>query len=699
MTVFREKIREKIGDQPLQAALDANAERRIRGRRASFASLPDWRERRQRAHAVRAEVIAHLDEYLSRFRESAQANGVLVHPAADSAQAIELVLQIIGPSAGKLVAKSKSMVSEEIELNHALEAAGHRAVETDLGEYIVQLRGERPAHIITPAVHLRRHEVGALFHDKLGIPYTEDIPTLTNTARRALRRVFLEADVGVSGVNFGVAETGGICIVTNEGNGRMVTTLPPVHIALMGIERLVPALDDLALMLSLLPRSATGQKLSVYTQLLHRPLEGQRRHIILLDNGRRAVRESPLAESLYCIRCGACLNACPVFREIGGHGYVGLGGKPVTYPGPIGSVISAGLLGGSEFVNLAQASSLCGACREACPVDIDLPKMLLRVRAGQLPANSVRSAVGSSQPPLSAGGLGLGRSVKFALRIYTWAARHPRLFRLAQSVLVGLSALLPEYIRLPAATGWGLSKDLPRPAGRTFRSRWKAAAAELDAGESQVHDDQEIREIKSQTAVPSGEERRPAGRLGREEVPERFISELTLVAGQVRQVGAADLTREVLALLRSRGIDRIHVRPDILDGEELSRAGVSFSYQADASVRAGVTGALCGVAETGSILVLDGNGAPLQASLLPEIHIAVLRADDILPSLADALRLPEVIAAAATVVITGPSRTGDIEMTHTIGVHGPGEVHVFIVGGIMDGGMMGSAATGPAQGT
>jgi L-lactate utilization protein LutC len=289
--------------------------------------------------------------------------------------------------------------------------------------------------------------------------------------------------------------------------------------------------------------------------------------------------------------------------------------------------------------------------------------------------------------------------VKFALRIYTWAARHPRIFGLAQSVLGWCSALLPAYTRMPAFTGWGLSKDLPRPAGRAFRSRWKAAAVELDAGESRVHDDQEVGGSKSQIAVPSVEERRPAGRLGREEVLERFISELTLVAGQVRQVGAADLTREVLALLGERGIDRIHVRPEILDGEELSRAGVSFSYQADASVRAGVTGALCGVADTGSILVPEGNGSPLQASLLPEIHIAVLRADAILPSLADALRLPEVIAAAATVVITGPSRTGDIEMTHTIGVHGPGEVHVFIVGGIMDGGMMGSGATAPAQGT
>src|SRR5512134_3848818 len=283
-----------------------------------------------------------------------------------------------------LIAKAKSMISEEIDLNPALEAEGIRVVETDLGEYIVQLRHERPGHILTPAVHLRRDDVGKLFHEKLGIPYTEDIPTLTNTARKVLRDVFLTADVGISGVNFGIAETGGICLVTNEGNGRMVTTMPRTHIALMGMERLVPTLDDLALMLSLLPRSATGQKLSVYTQLLHSPLAGQERHIIILDNGRTRLRNSPLAESLYCIRCGACLNACPVFRELRGHAYGSV------YPGPIGSVISAGFFG-SDFVPLPQASSLCGACKEPCPVDIDLPKLLTRVRAGQTPVSSRQS--------------------------------------------------------------------------------------------------------------------------------------------------------------------------------------------------------------------------------------------------------------------------------------------------------------------
>ena len=309
-TKFKSRIRTSIANEALQIALDNNTQRRLNGRAVAFESLPDWRERRRRAHAVRADVITHLDEYRDQFIAKVEQNGIVVHRAKDAAEAINIVLEIIG-SEPKLIAKSKSMVSEEIELNHALEVAGHRVVETDLGEYIVQLRGEKPAHIITPAVHLRRHEVGKLFQEKLDIPYTEDIPTLTNTARKVLREVFLTANVGVSGVNFGVVETGTLCIVTNEGNGRMVTTLPPVHIALMGMERIVPTLDDLALMLSLLPRSATGQKLSVYTQLIHSPrradeIDGAtQRHLVIVDNGRSRLQHSVVAGSfiLHPMRC------------------------------------------------------------------------------------------------------------------------------------------------------------------------------------------------------------------------------------------------------------------------------------------------------------------------------------------------------------------------------------------------------------
>ncbi len=691
-TSFRQKIRQQIANSALQAALDANAQRRVQGRITAFQSLPDWRERRQRAHAVRAEVIARLEEYLDQFAAQATANGILVHRAKDAAEAQQIVLQIIEnsppkmgqnqrDSASRLIAKSKSMVSEEIELNHALEAAGHRVVETDLGEYIIQLRKERPSHIITPAVHLRRHEVGELFHEKLGIPYTEDIAALTNAARKTLREVFLTADVGMSGVNFGVAETGSLVIVTNEGNGRMVTTLPPVHIALMGLERLVPALDDLALMLSLLPRSATTQKISVYTQLIQRPLPHQQRHLVLVDNGRLAMRNSSLREALYCIRCGACLNACPVFREIGGHGYLGEDGSIAPYPGPIGSVVSPGLLG-ENFVQLAQASSLCGACKEACPVDIDLPMLLTRVRAGVV---SVQSSVSRIQPSLSSKGgpvlreqtqgEGLPALLKFGLRTYARIATHPRLFAVSQR-LAGLGARLvspfSKWMRLPAFTGWGYSKDFPRPAVKPFRATWQ----KVEDGVGTLSTEKGGKEERAASLASPSEGFSPPIDLAA-----RFTAELTALGGHVYPCTALELSAYLLSFLRERGIERVQAWESIagLDWAEITEAGLSVEKEADEAIRAGITGALAGVAETGTLVISYAAGRPLSASLLPEIHVAILRAGDLVPNLETAFQRPEVSQSPATVLVSGPSRTADIEMTLTIGVHGPGELHVFML--------------------
>jgi L-lactate dehydrogenase complex protein LldF len=308
--IFHQRIRASLADENLQAALDANAERRIAVRQQALLRCPTTL-RCASAPAVRADERQPgcVPEQFPR-RPGQWGDRP---PGKDAAQAVQTVLDIsqrtffVRQHGARLLAKSKTMVSEEIGLNRALEAAGLRVVETDLGEYIVQLRDEPPSHIITPAV-LRRGEVGQTFHEKLGIPLTEDIPTLTQAARQALREVFLTAEIGISGVNFGVVETGTLCVLTNEGNGRMVTTVPRVHIALMGMERLVPTLDDLALMLNLLPRSATGQKITVYTSLLHGPRRAgdpdgpQERHLVVVDNGRSAIRQSPLAEIPYCIR-------------------------------------------------------------------------------------------------------------------------------------------------------------------------------------------------------------------------------------------------------------------------------------------------------------------------------------------------------------------------------------------------------------
>ena len=666
MTTFRTKIREQVTNNALQAALDANAERRVQGRTKAFTTLPDPQERRQRAHAVRADVIGHLDEYLEKFIAKVTENGITVHRAKDAAEANGIFLQIVGAirKSPLLVAKSKSMVTEEIGLNHALEEAGHRVVETDLGEYIIQLRGEKPAHIITPSVHLRRHEVGELFAEKLGIPYTEDIPTLTDTARKELREVFLTADVGVSGVNFGVVETGTLTLVTNEGNGRMVTTLPPVHIAVMGMERLLRNLDDLALMLSLLPRSATTQKISVYTQLIHSPENEQQKHLILVDNGRSRLQKSRLQEILYCIRCGSCLNACPVFREIGGHGYLGTDGSIAPYPGPIGSVVSPGLLG-ENYVQLAQASSLCGACKDACPVDIDLPKLLTRVRAGE------SGDQGNALPS----------PVKLGLKTYTRLATRPSLFAFSQR-LAGLGARLvapvSAWMKFPAFTGWGYSKDFPRPAAIPFRARFNhdPHTGDLEAKSFSIEEKKNGKE----TDTPETSKTNLVG---------RFTEELLALGGHAVICKEADLPGKVIALLREKNIDRVQTWDQIpgLNEAKLTKAppnsggeaGISVQYEADESIKAGITGALAGIAETGTIVIPGGEGQPLTASLLPEIHIAALRASDILPSMEAAMRALKIAKSPAVALVSGPSRTADIEMTLTIGVHGPGEIHVFLV--------------------
>ncbi len=659
---IHQQIRLALADENLQIALDGNALRRTTGRRKAIAALPDYEQRRARAHAIKAEIIAHLDEYASQFAARVAENGICVHRANDAGAAIDIFLQIARERGAKLVAKSKSMVTEEIEFNHRLEAAGLRAVETDLGEYIVQLRGERPSHILTPAAHLRRQQVGQLFHEKLGVPYTEDIPEMVATARRVLREVFLTAEIGVSGVNFGVVESGTLCLVTNEGNGRMVTTIPPVHVALMGMERLVPTLDDLALFLSLLPPAAIGQRMSVYTTLInapHRPGDADgpaERHLIIVDNGRTAMQASPLAEALACLRCGSCLNACPVFREIGGHAYLGADGSLAPYPGPIGAVVSPGLFGCENFGQLAQASSLCGACKEACPVDIDLPKLLLRVRAGE---------VGQK----AGAGVGLPAPLKLGLKVFGATATSPAMFGLGQKAgaLAG-KIVLPgkNYLPLPAWTGWGYSKDFPKMAEKPFRERWKQIRQNI--GEKPLEKPAAVHKQDAESA-PEVDSRS----LG-----EIFAAVAASTGSRVYRITAQSLIPELATWLRARGIAR--VSGDSLGAELAASLGIPFSQAPDPSSLAGITGAVTGIAESGSLVLLGGPNLPLSASLLPDFHICILYESSLVRTLNEALALPALKPAPMLEIITGPSRTGDIEMALTTGVHGPKEEHIFVLG-------------------
>ena len=457
---FDRRAAAAAADAKLGEALRFTTGRLQAGRAAALAELPDADALRDHARSVRAHTLRHLGRYLDQFAVQVEALGGTVHWATTAADAVAVVVEIATRRAARLVVKSKSMLSEEIELNHALEQAGIRVVETDLGEFIVQLARDRPSHIITPIVHWTREDVAVLFRQRLGAAEQDvaDIPAMTALARRLLRREFLAADIGVSGVNFGVAATGSIVTVTNEGNGRLTTTTPPLHVALMGIERIVPTVDDLEVMLRLLARSATGQKLSVYTNIVTGPrrdgeVDGPRElHVVLVDNGRSTLLAGELAEILYCIRCGACLNICPVYQRVGGHTY------DSVYPGPLGSVLTPGLHGLAAAPDLPQASTLCGACRDVCPVRIDIPRMLVALRT-----SSVQQ------------GLGPGW-IRLGVKAHAWLASRPRAYRAALRAVGVASAPLARQgwmARLPwPLSGWTAHRDFPAPARRPFSALW-----------------------------------------------------------------------------------------------------------------------------------------------------------------------------------------------------------------------------------
>jgi len=459
---FSQRVASALQDSQLRLALERATSRFTRLRADGLASLPDPDAARDRAREVRVETLRRLDAHLEEFQKQVTGAGGSVHWATDAAEANRIVLELARRSGARLVVKSKSMVTEEVGLNTALESAGIRVVESDLGEYIIQLAGETPSHIIAPAIHKTKEQVGQLLHEKLGIPLTHDPAEMTRAARTALREVFLSADLGVSGVNFGVAETGTIAIVSNEGNASLTTSAPRVHVALMGIERLVPSLADLSVMLRVLARSATGQKASVYVDLIKGPKREpdpdgpEELHVVLLDNGRSRVLGGQTAEILLCIRCGACLNSCPVYREIGGHAY------GCVYTGPVGAVLTPALFGAEGWSELPHASTLCGACREACPVRIDLPRLLLDQR--RQPA--ARSPLWS----------------RFALRCYSTAVTRPWLFRLA----LGLARLLTRagardgWLRRlpPPLSGWTSHRDFPAFARRSFSQQWRSRDTE-----------------------------------------------------------------------------------------------------------------------------------------------------------------------------------------------------------------------------
>src|SRR5215216_7017264 len=395
---FRENAKAALADAHLRGALKNATSLFGERRKVAAASLPNWEELRSQARAIKDEVLSHLDKYLEEFVRMAESRGAKIHWARDAAEANAIICKLAAEGKARIIVKSKSMTTEEMHLNTALEAAGVQVVETDLGEYIIQLADEPPSHIIAPAIHKTRGQVAELFTSELGMPPTDDIAQLTSTARATLRDRFAAADLGISGVNFAIAETGTNVIIENEGNIRLTTSLPRLHIAMMGIEKVIPRFADLDIFLKLLPRSGTGQRLTTYQSFItgtkrHAIDEGpEELHIVLLDNGRSRMLARPVTrQSLACIRCGACLNACPVYQQVGGHAYGSV------YPGPIGAVITPQLIGLGKAAQLPYASSLCGACREVCPVKIDIPELLLHLRA-EITEGAARSPDAAAAP-------------------------------------------------------------------------------------------------------------------------------------------------------------------------------------------------------------------------------------------------------------------------------------------------------------
>jgi L-lactate dehydrogenase complex protein LldF len=450
---------EALQSANLQIALSRLGETLALGNKTAFEQLPGSSLLRDKARAIKDETLAHLDAHIEQLERAVIARGGQVHFADNGADAVEIVQQIVRERGVKRIVKSKSMVTEEIHLNKHLEESGVEVTETDFGEFIIQVAGERPSHLVGPALHKTAEEMCTLLSERFNVPLTKEPHVMAQFARGYLRQKFAEADMGITGGNFLVAETWTVVIISNEGNARLTSSVPRILVSIVGIEKVIPKLADLPIFLKVLARAATGQKMSIYTSLVNGPrkpgeIDGPEEfHLVLLDNGRSRILGSPMRESLFCIRCGACLNICPVYRKIGGHAYGG------TYSGPIGAVITPLFDGLKENYHQPHASSLCGACQAACPVKIQIPELLIRNRAAQHDEHVAP------------------KGEEFIYKLWARMLRSPRLYRWGAWFA---SRVLPRFARdgwlkkLPGPlAGWTSCRDFPSPAGRSFRERWR----------------------------------------------------------------------------------------------------------------------------------------------------------------------------------------------------------------------------------
>jgi L-lactate dehydrogenase complex protein LldF len=457
---FQEFSTRAAGDERLKSAVSSATQRQYDGRQLRLAELPDPDAMRDLAGRIKQHALDHLDFYLEQMKAAVERNDGHFHLVSTATEARELIIKIANDAGCKRVIKSKSMVSEEIELAHELERRGMDVVETDLGEFIVQISHDKPSHIVAPIVHMDKASVAKLFSEYFKTPYNDEPAFLTRQARAHLREKFRRADFGMTGANFLVAETGHVCAVENEGNARQSITTPRVLVTLAGIEKIVPRLSDLAVMLKLLARSATGQQMTIYTNIFGGPRKAGEKdgpeefHLVLLDGGRTQILGSEYRETLRCIRCGACLNACPVYRKIGGHAYGNV------YSGPIGALITPLMNGLEQHKDLPQASSLCGACYEACPVKINIPQHLINLRR-DINARHLN-----------------GRLERLVYRLWAWGLKSPLLYGMIGAMqkwdLRRRARKTGWITRLPkVASGWTRVRDMPPPAKKSFHQLWE----------------------------------------------------------------------------------------------------------------------------------------------------------------------------------------------------------------------------------
>ncbi len=455
-----------LNDPKIQSGLTGLFDGFHKARVRAADDTPGWEKMRERARAVKDHTIANLDYYLEMAETNVRRSGGQVYFAETAESASKYIIDLAKANDVKTVIKGKSMLSEEMGLNDQLAEQEIEAVETDLGEYILQLAEQTPFHIVAPAIHMSRGDVSDLLHDKLGTPRLDDIDDLAAAARNQLREKFVQADMGITGANFVVAETGTLVLVTNEGNGRMCTSMPRIHVAIMGMEKVIPSMEDLGMFLRLLIRSATGQRITSYVTTVNGPRASDEEdgpdefHLVIVDNGRtRIMADQQMREALNCIRCGACLNACPVYRKVGGHAY------GWVYSGPIGAIVSPMLTNIKDSKDLPFASSLCGACHEACPVNINIPRMLLHLRKELTEGEThpeAKSAPVWERLTMKGWRMSVASPVMMG-----WANR---LGRLAQAPFLKGDRLrwLP-----PPASGWTRYRTFPRVSSAPFRNRWR----------------------------------------------------------------------------------------------------------------------------------------------------------------------------------------------------------------------------------